>query len=653
MTGAPKPLLDTPAELIPLHELSPPLATSNKPPSMRGLSDDDDLEQLEEPPVLTRWQRFVAGPRFPANDPAPRIGWLGRLESIPDWFNTKFTHVQKVALLICYLVFWGGLVYQLMIPYLIIPPYVTSEEQLPVITLGCEYSGLWAGKNQRCGLNGTRCPEVHDLESDFIIRCPALCHLAKQYSLMPIGDQRIRYRPFVVGGGDDVTVKVDDENQLTNPYRGDSIPCVAAAHAGLTSPLRGGCVRVSFKLGPQMGFSSARGHQGTGELIAFDSYFPSSFYFKRMGDAKVAYANDPRFSILAVNILFGIPIVVLGLAAVVFWTMSTVSFWLILFSEDPITDINPSNPEYFGKMVSKGCERYLPTCFILFVLYKYSVGITLGKPADGPSISLMSRLLLWYPAFWIGALNNITFDALPIDRLSVDAITAQPGGVLSVMFLLVFGLIGGGFQAYRIWKTGKFWTYLKFYLLLLAFLLVLVAIPGVKFHLHHYILGILLLPACATRNRTGLFFSGLLLGMFISGASRWGLDLILETAAQWAREDPIGLIIPPIITNYTDGYLHWDGPTNQFSPLAVGNVRSFEGVSLLINDIEMWRGNHTLAVELAPLLPRLVRDANEALPIYLRMARFDLSLPLFLDYSNAAVLQWPSGNLTVPVPGLT
>ncbi|CAN3373347.1 hypothetical protein DIURU_001277 [Diutina rugosa] len=634
---------------------------------MRGLSSSDDTvdDTVDDPPgslggadieahsrPVSRWQRFVDGPEYPSNDPAPCPTWLLWADQPRRWFDARTKRWQKVALFVSYMFLWIGALYGLVMPYLVTPPIVDGD-QLPVIVTGCQESGLWAGKNQLCGLNSTRCPGVSDLNEDFIIRCPALCNLHKQFSLMPIGDQRIKYRPYIVGGGSDITVNLEDDDlQLTNPYRADSNPCVAAAHAGLTSSLRGGVVKVSYRSGPQMAFASAAGKEGTGDSIAFDSYFPYSFYFKSLDQTKVSPAKDPRFTVVALNIIFGIPVTYLASAAATFWTVTTVAFWDIVFSEDPIAPINPDVPENFSFMVSKGCERFLPTCFILFVLYKYSVGITLGKPAGGPDPSPILRVLLWYPLFWIGALNNITFDRLPLDRFSWEAFRAQPGGVLSASILIGVILVGAVFQAYSIWHTGKFWQYLRLYLVMLAGLVVIILIPGLKFHLHHYILAMILLPGCGTRNVTGLMFSGLLLGLFISGASRWGLDSILETAVQWARSDPIGQIIPPMISNFnaSTGELSWVGEAMAFTEQLSG-LHNFTSVSLLINDVEMYQGNGT-SVNLTRLLPQAIRMATD-IPVYLRMARLNPVANEYSDYSNAAVLQWPSGNLTLPAPGLT
>ena len=69
---------------------------------------------------------------------------------------------------------------------------------------------------------------------EIIFRCPALCDRSSwTYSLIPIGDQRIKYRGYFVGGGEDPDSHAEI---LTKPYRADSYPCGAAVHAGVVSP---------------------------------------------------------------------------------------------------------------------------------------------------------------------------------------------------------------------------------------------------------------------------------------------------------------------------------------------------------------------------------------------------------------------------------
>ena len=58
------------------------------------------------------------------------------------------------------------------------------------------------------------------MKKEIIFRCPALCDRSSwTYSLIPIGDQRIKYRGYFVGGGEDPDSHAEI---LTKPYRADS-----------------------------------------------------------------------------------------------------------------------------------------------------------------------------------------------------------------------------------------------------------------------------------------------------------------------------------------------------------------------------------------------------------------------------------------------
>jgi hypothetical protein len=190
-------------------------------------------------------------------------------------------------------------------------------------------------------------------------------------------------------------------------------------------------------------------------------------------------------------------------------------------------------------------------------------------------------------------------------------------------------------------------------------------IPNTKFHLHHYIIGIISLPGCSTKGRTSLVLSGLLLGIFISGASRWGLASIIDTIAQWTRGDPIGTVMPPDILGYNTS----TGLLNLQVVPTGGNYsqiyETYSSISLLVNDIEAYIEDRVSSINLKqlfdndslkPLIKKSLRSnhlLNNSIEIYLRVGRKIPDSDTYSDFSNAAILNWPSGNLTLPDPGYT
>ncbi|KAG7666182.1 uncharacterized protein J8A68_000278 [[Candida] subhashii] len=614
------------------------------------------------------------GPQEPIDDPAPRIHCLESLEEFPDSLKRRIPLPLTRALLVLYLIFWFGLNYSIIIPYLTKPPYITANPDIPIVSLSCGASyQFWKGKNGACGLD-SQCPEVES-ESDVIFRCPALCDQSKTYSFMPVGDMNIKYRGYFIGGG-----AVTDQHellhpdQLTNPYRADSYPCGSAVHAGLVSPFFGGCARISYDSKSKSYFPAAKGKYGVGDSIEFLSFFKSSFYFKTLksgltGDSSFVNCYDPRLLVLAVNVILGIPIVYLCSGKVTYWTISTVGFWTSVLTTDPPVTVDPRDPEDFAYLLSVGFERFLPTCFILYVLWRISVKVTLSESTEF-KISPLSRVLLWYPLFWIGLLNNMTFDRLPVDRFTISDLQQQAGAIFAVGFIISLISICAIIQAYKIWLAGKFRRYLVIYIILILSLVFLGSLSGLTLRVHHYILAILLIPGCATKGRTALMFQGILLGLFISGVARWGMASIVETAFALKRDDPKGKIIPPQIMGYHNdtGILNWKSiPDPIASPVDGQLYKRYSSVSILINDIEQYVGNAIDSVNLRVLFANStelsaqieqamkdgIRDGDGNISIFIRIGRKIPNSGRYSDFSRAMVLKWPSGDYILPMEGLT
>jgi hypothetical protein len=137
-------------------------------------------------------------------------------------------------------------------------------------------------------------------------------------------------------------------------------------------------------------------------------------------------------------------------------------------------------------------------------------------------------------------------------------------------------------QAWGLWVEGRLPQYLILYSIIAIALLILMLIPGLNLRIHHYILGLLLLPGTALQTRPSLFFQGLLLGLFINGVARWGFASLLETDLWLADKGPIGSPLPdiaaPVITSASIT-LSW---MNQLP-------KNWDGVSVRVNDVERYR----------------------------------------------------------------
>lgn len=132
--------------------------------------------------------------------------------------------------------------------------------------------------------------------------------------------------------------------------------------------------------------------------------------------------------------------------------------------------------------------------------------------------------------------------------------------------------------------------YLAIYGIFVGSLIVMLIMPGLNLRIHHYILGLLLLPGTAFQNRPSLIYQGLLLGLFINGVARWGFASILETSEALLQGDHKGTLLPAVSALAIEGTRNI---TFGFGQLPVWDDRKglgYQGVSVLVNDVERFRG---------------------------------------------------------------
>ena len=228
-------------------------------------------------------------------------------------------------------------------------------------------------------------------------------------------------------------------------------------------------------------------------------------------------------------------------------------------------------------------ERYLPTAFAAWLLYSYCIRhALLGLEAH------LEKTILWLGGCWIGALNNYTFDKIPISRLTGHDLSQQPGAITALIVMLLVILAAGIGQAWCFRVERRLLRYLGFYLVLGIIVLCLAAVPGLQLRLHHYIIA-LLLPGTSLQTRPSLLYQGILVGLFIDGVARWGYASILQTSDALREDGQLGSllleILAPMITSQIATFLM---PT-----LAAG----FDGISVLVNDVERYRAHGPTLVD--------------------------------------------------------
>ncbi|KAG2023073.1 LCCL domain-containing protein [Coprinopsis cinerea AmutBmut pab1-1] len=477
------------------------------------------------------------------------------------------------------------------------------------IFLGCT-STLWLA-NSQCGLNGQQCLPLNT-SATYDFRCPPGCGTLLQ-NPRTIGAEEMDYVPLVVGGGDE-----------EKTYRADSFICSAASQAGIITTAKGDqCARLHL-VGE---FTNFLAHKANGvESSGFPTTFPLAFRFSK--DTGIGKCNDLRDAGLAVGvvataILF---LVLQPKPIVLYWSLICIGFWTISLFTDSGTAV-PDLERQFG--------RFLPLLFISYAFWRGALRYTLPAIVKAP----IEGFILYGSGFWVGVLNNKTFDQLPLSRLTASDLNKRPGSLATFIILLLVVFICGVNQARIMRKTGWLLFYVRWYAAAGVVLLVLALLPTLSLRLHHYILPMLLLPATAFPTRLSAIYQGVLIGLFLHGVARWGYDSIVQTAASLRQDAVLGSVLPTFLTNSTtyNSSIPLANQTLAWEPIIPGDP--WVGFSLLVDDVERYVG---LAVEYS------LASLDPTLPHFFRLAyKSDITLG---DYTKAAIL-WPNGTWVDPAPG--
>ena len=252
--------------------------------------------------------------------------------------------------------------------------------------------------------------------------------------------------------------------------------------------------------------------------IGFPSTFPLSFQF--LPSTTLTNCQDLRNPALAFNIVVTalIFLVLRPKPIVTFWSLVCIGFWHVTLFSQPRASPPPLD-DAFGS--------FLPALFIAYAFWRVAWRFTLPAFRQTPI-----EASVWYLAsFWPGVLTNITTDKIPIDRLVASDIASRPGAVTALVIIVIILLVIIVNQVRVIRKTGWLPYYLAWYIAGALVVVVLSQLPGLQFRLHHYVLAIVLMPGTAFPTRLSAIYQGFLLGMFLNGVAAFGLDSILQTAA--------------------------------------------------------------------------------------------------------------------------
>lgn len=434
---------------------------------------------------------------------------------------------------------------------------------------------LWCGANlwnegNRCGINGNDCRPFSG--ASYAFRCPANCDQTHLLENRWLANQSHIYTTWVVGGPD----PADPDSSAV--YRGDSFICQAAIHAGVVSRTNGGCGVVTT-IGDHPSFTGSTSHDMTS--FSFPASFRRSYKFQHLPDAAKQCPSDSRWPLFAVTATAMVLISLFTTSPGVFFFSA---YFLTMLHVGLVSD--PPNKPNFPELISTLFGKLLPGGFIAYVLY-----LTSAIPLLKGVTAQFEKTILYLSFLFIGALNNYTFAPLvPIERLTPEDLR-QPGAGFALAIIITLIVSIALSQIHYIRVSGYLPKYLAIYGAMGGTLLLLLAFPYERLRLHHYLYSLILLPGTGFQTRPSLIYQGLLMGLHINGIARWGFASIIETPASlgdvndgqgkswWGSHGPV--VNATVGKDGNDVYLDWGA-----IPRDVG----IDGVSIVVNDVERWRG---------------------------------------------------------------
>jgi len=230
--------------------------------------------------------------------------------------------------------------------------------------------------------------------------------------------------------------------------------------------------------------------------------------------------------------------------------------------------------DWFLEQVS---ATFIPSFAIAYVLFR------VGNRAIFGHGFLIDNVLFYLIPVWLGIhWNYLTFFIPDID---LTPSTLRDNSVIAVVITVSVGLAIAAIlvlpQIYYIWKSGLLKKYLLFYFsLVIGVVFVGLAVRNhLEFHLHHYMVAILLFPITRFNTRSSAFLQALLFGLFINGGARWGFASMFVQKSYPAAPGPNTYLS---ITSYEPPVLN-----------LAWNASCPNTYSVFMNDYEVYRGVET------------------------------------------------------------
>lgn len=510
---------------------------------------------------------WVRGPPNPTRYTIKPL--LPKVQHAPIWLVNKVAprRWHKAVLALIYVALWVT-AFALVVQH---AGQTTAIEDFGVPTsLGCG-SAYWVYGNG-CGLDGNYCRPFANQTLAF--KCPANCASYRVQNPRAVGDQEIIYQSMVIGGPG------SGQNPNLGPiYRADSYICAAAMHSGIVSNTNGGCGVLNL-IGEQRNFVSS--NRNGIDSIKFKSSFPRSYTFL---SGIACDSEDLRWPLLGMSVAFTALFSLFTTSVpLFFFAIFTGIFWHVGMVSDPPPNSGAAD------LASQIIGRYLPAIFVAWVMYdRMGVRRTLvGLTAQ------VEKTILWLGACWLGALENYSFSEwIPINRLTGRDLDQQPGAKAALAFIVILLVVIAASQVWFFRQEGRLGRMLRIYGLLVGAILICLCITPLELRIHHYILALLLLPGTSMQTRPSLVYQGLLVGLFINGTARWGFDAVLQTAAALLGDgqffSDLPTILAPTISLASASSTNLSSITFSWSVADAADL-GYDGISVLVNDVERYRG---------------------------------------------------------------
>ena len=431
-------------------------------------------------------------------------------------------------------------------------------------------------------------------------------------------------------------------------YRADSYVCTAAIHAGVISTY-GGCAGVVYT-GPHADYPETEGSGGL-TSVEGDGWYPKSFTIVPVAGQYCEYFHW-TFLWLGLSLFFVLsllrpPPMVYLMSLLLYGYYYTASSmddghtqeeiffiaterlfyvmafgWIIAYlgplvtltapplhhALEPLHPLNPLDPldtlHPLSPTLDSSPPLPLPTRFSTHCTrlhgwwYAYThhpFTLHLPSPSPAPPTSLFFFFTLpYFAALHWGYLSLY----LPDIDLNAQAFSHGIAGLILILIVSIVIFILILYQLRLVFTAGLIRKYLLAYVSFATVILYISLLwsGSYSFHLHHALIGPLLIPLTRFRTRLSLLLQGLLLGVFINGMALWGFSSLWDhtggaSGSQgWDATEPRGVEVVNVTTSAIQVEWEWRNTTGS----AIGTVvyiNGVEGFHASWERTELWVGH--------------------------------------------------------------